>query len=280
VIPSDYAVEILRDDELLEEIDPAEDLPNFRNIEPDFRSPFFDPGSSLRNTKGKAPEPKYTVPYQWGTTGIAYDSSQVGFEPQTWDDLARPEVRGRVALINDAREVLGAGLISTGHGKNDASPDALEDAKAWVESLEAVPVIADDPDAPLVDGSAVISIMYNGDAAQAIRENPDIRYVLPESGGIWFDNLAIPKDAPHNDAALAFMDYVLEPEPGAEITRFFGYSTPNEKALELLAERGDEEVDIEATNPPRDALQGLLLTKDVGPEGSARFDEAWEEVRP
>lgn len=280
VIPSDYAVEILIENDALESIDTTEDLQNFGNIAPDFRSPFFDPGGSLRQTIGKKPEPKYTVPYQWGTTGIAYDATKVPFEPKSWNDLARPELRGLVALIDDARDVLGAGLIATSHSKNDASPAALADAGRWVESLDAVPVNVDDPEQPLLDGSAVISIMYNGNAAEAIRKNPNIRYVLPEDGSIWFDNLAIPKDAPHRDAALAFMDYVLEPGPGADITRFFGYSTPNRAALDLLAEQDDPAVDNEATNPSRDALQGLLLTKDVGADGAARFEQVWKEVRP
>ena len=77
VIPSDYAVEILRDDDLLETINTTKDLQNFSNIDPSFRSPQFDPGSSLRQIKGKTPEPKYTIPYQWGTTGIAYNDSDV-----------------------------------------------------------------------------------------------------------------------------------------------------------------------------------------------------------
>jgi spermidine/putrescine-binding protein len=280
VIPSDYAVQILIGLDLLEPIDTTKDLQNFGNIAPDFQTPFFDPGSGLREIRGKSPEPKYTVPYQWGTTGIVYDSSKVSFVPQTWADLVRPELVGKIALIDDSREVLGAGLIATGHDKNDASPDALAQAEAWVGSLHAVPVNADNPEQPLLDGQAVAGIIYNGNAAEAIRANPDFRYVLPQDGGIWFDNLAIPKDAPHRDAALAFIDYVLEPEVGADITRFFGYSTPNRESLDLLVQANDPAVSNEATNPPRDALLGLLLTKDVGAEGSARFEQAWEEIRP
>jgi spermidine/putrescine transport system substrate-binding protein len=280
VIPSDYAVQILIGRELLEEIDPNADLENFGNIDESFRAPFFDPGGTIRSDKGKEPEPKFSVPYQWGTTGIVYDSAQVSFTPATWADVARPEVQGRVALVDDARDVLGAGLIATGHDRNDASAGALADAQAWVESLDAVPVNAENPERPLVDGDAVIGIMYNGNAAEAMRANPDFRYVLPKDGSIWFDNLAIPLDAPHRDAALAFIDYVLEPDVGADITRFFGYSTPNDASLGILEDANDPSVDNAATNPPQDALLDLLLEKDVGPEGSARFEQTWEEIRP
>ena len=185
-----------------------------------------------------------------------------------------------MALVDDNRDVLGAGLIATGHDRNDASPAALADAAKWVRSLDALPVNVDNPEKPLIDGDAVIGIMYNGNAAEAMRANPDFRYVLPESGSIWFDNLAIPVDAPHRDAALAFIDYVLDPQVGADITRFFGYSTPNSASLGILESDNDPSVDNVATNPPRDALLGLLLEKDVGPEGSLRFEATWEEVRP
>jgi spermidine/putrescine-binding protein len=280
VIPSDYAVEILIARGLLEDIDVTSDIKHFGNIEESFQAPFFDPGTALRTERGREGEPKHTVPYQWGTTGIVYDPNQIPFTPAEWDDVADADVRGRVALINDARDVLGAGLIANGHDKNDSSPEALADAQGWVESLDAVPVNVDNPEQPLIDGEAVIGIMYNGSAAEAMRANPELRYVLPEDGSIWFDSLAIPEGAPHRDAALAFIDYVLEPEVGAEITRTFGYSTPNDAALDVLEDENDPAVDNVATNPPQDALLDLLLTKDAGPEGNARFEQAWEEVRP
>jgi spermidine/putrescine-binding protein len=280
VVPSDYAVIAMIDRGMLEPIDTTADLENFGNIESDFRSPYFDPGSSLREIRGASPEPKYTVPYQWGTTGIVYDTTQLDFVPATWADLARPELAGRIALVDDARDVLGAALIATGHDRDDASASSLADAQAWVRSLDALPVNADNPEQPLVDGDAIAGIMYNGNAAEAMRTNPDLAYVLPEGGSIWFDNLAIPDDAPHRDAALAFIDHVLEPDVGAEITKFFGYSSPNAAALEELESEGDPSVTNTATNPPRDAILGLIPAGDIGTAGSAAFERAWEEVRP
>jgi spermidine/putrescine-binding protein len=278
VIPSDYAVQIMRDRDLLESIDPTTDLRNWGNVDPSFRSPAFDPGSGLRQRKGKPPEPKYTVPYQWGTTGIAYNAAELGFTPRTWDDLARPEVHGNVALVDDNRDVLGAALIANGFDRNDSDPAALAKAASWLESLAPVPVNPDHPAQPLIDGQASIAVMYNGDAAQAMRKNHDIRYVLPDDGSIWFDNLAIPKDAPHRDAALAFMDYVLDAHVGAQITKFFGYSTPNQAALDVLSTNDPAIADNPATNPPRDALLGLRLTTDVGTAGAQRFLDTWKEV--
>lgn len=279
VIPSDYAVEIMIDRGLLESIDVAKDLRNFHNIDSDFRAPFFDPGSTLQPKKGKEPTPKYTVPYQWGTTGIAYNSSRVAEPPTQWSDLERPEFRGKVALVDDAREVLGAGLLVNGHSKQDSDAAAIAQAADWVRALDPLPINRDNPETPLLDGSAVVSILYNGNAIEAMRKNPAIRYVLPENGGIWFDNLAIPKDAPHRDAALAFIDYVLEPNVAAEISRTYDYSTPNAQALDVLDKTNPTLVATPAFAPSHDALQGLLLTKYVGRAGTVRFDNAWKEFR-
>jgi spermidine/putrescine transport system substrate-binding protein len=278
VIPSDYAVEILRDDHLLESIDTTKDLQNFSNIDPSFRSPEFDPGSSLRQIKGKTPEKKYTIPYQWGTTGIAYDDTKVTDPPTTWAGLADPQYHGKVALVDDNRDVLGAGMIALGYDKNSPTADELHKAGDWVSSLGFVPVNADHPAQPLLDGQADISIMYNGDAAQAMRQNPHVKYLLPTDGSIWFDNLAIPKDAPDRDAALAFMDYVLDPRVGAEITKYFGYSTPNQASLDILAKEDPAIVDNKATNPSRDSLLGLLGTRDVGPAMRQLYLSIWQQV--
>ena len=73
---------------------------------------------------------------------------------------------------------------------------------------------------------------------------------------------------------------MLEPQVGADITKYFGYSTPNRASLDLLLGQHDPSVDNVATNPPADALLGLLITKDVGPAGTERFENAWKEVRP
>jgi spermidine/putrescine transport system substrate-binding protein len=154
----------------------------------------------------------------------------------------------------------------------------LQKAADWLRSLAFVPVNADHPAQPLLDGKADIAVMYNGDAAQAMRQDKQIRYVLPADGSIWFDNLVIPKDAPHRDAALAFMDYVLQGDVGAKITEFFGYSTPNRAALDVLAKSDPAIVDSTATNPSRDALLGLLLTRDVGTAGTQRFLDTWKGV--
>ena len=280
VIPSDYAVEILIDSKGLEPIDVHADLSNFDNIRTDFRSPYFDPGGNPSRTGGKGTGPKYTVPFQWGTTGIAYDSTKTDLTFSTFADLADPSLHGKMGILDDARESLGMALVATGHDKNESDEAALADAVAWLKGLGVAAVNSDDPEKALADGSIVAALTFNGNAKLAQAANPNIRYALPDGAGIFFDNLAIPAGAPHKDAALAFIDFVLEPDQSASISRTYGYSTPNQAALDLLAQTDPAFVNDPISNPPPEDLLGLRLVKNVGAAGQARFTTAWDEVRP
>ena len=279
VLPSDYAVEILIDQKGLEPIDVSKDLKRFDNILPAFRSPYFDPGGNPSRTGGKGVGPKYTVPFQWGTTGIAYDSSQTSLTFETFSDLADPSLHGKVGVLDDARETLGMALIATGHDKNDSDPAALDAAVAWLGGLGIASVNSDNPEQDLLDGKVNAALVYNGNAATAIRANPAIRFVLPADGGIFFDNLAIPAGAPHRDAALVFIDYVLQGDVSARISQAYGYSTPNQAALDVLATSNPAFASDPISNPPPETLLGLRLVKNVGPTNQARFETAWQRVK-
>ena len=257
VIPSDYAVEILIGSKGLEPIDVGKDLKHFANILPEFRSPYFDPGGNPSRTGGKGVDPKYTVPFQWGTTGIAYDSSRTSLVFATFSDLADPSLHGAVGVLDDPRESLGVGLLATGHDKNDSDPAALAGAVAWLKGLGIASVNSDDPERDLADGTVVAALAFNGNGAAAVKANPATsRFVLPGGAGIFFDNLAIPVGAPHKDAALAFIDYVLQGDVSAEISRAYGYSTPNQAALDVLATIDPAFANDPISNPPKGGPAG------------------------
>ena len=127
-------MQILRDRDLLESIDPTTDLRNWGNVDPSFRSPAFDPGSGLRQRKGKPPEQKYTVPYQWGTTGIAYDAAEVtGFTPH---HLGRPGAvprrTARLRWSTTTATCWAPALIAHGYDKNDSDQAAAGQGRRLV----------------------------------------------------------------------------------------------------------------------------------------------------
>lgn len=272
IIPSDYTVAIMANQGLLEELDHSK-LPNLANIADEFKNRDFDSGN------------KFSVPYQWGTVGLVYDSEKVTQPLSKWTDLWDPAFKDRVVLLDDEREVLGMVLTTLGYDKNSTNEAELEEAKAKL--LELMPNVrlfdSDSPKTALLAGEVWLGHTWNGEAAIAHSENPAINYICPEEGcGIWIDNLAIPKGAPHKDAALAFMNYVLSPEASILITEEFPYSNPNQAALELMKtenpELYDSYMNFAATNPSQEDIQNGKPIVDVG-EATAIWDRIWTEVK-
>jgi spermidine/putrescine-binding protein len=272
IIPSDYMVTVMSQQDMLEPID-INRLPNFANIESRFQSPDFDPGN------------RYTVPYQWGTVGIAVNTDVVEQPVTGWADLWDPAFENRLVMVDDEREVIGLALLMLGLDRNTTSQSDLDAAKQKL--LELRPNIklydSDSPKTALLAGDVDAGVVWNGEAALAHRENPAIDYVLPAEGcGLWFDNLAIPAKPPHRDAAEAFLDFVMRPEMAMLISRDYPYSNPNQAALELMATEDpaayETYMGFAATNPPADAIAKCQPIRDVG-DALPLWDRVWTEIK-
>lgn len=272
IIPSDYTVSIMINQNLLEPLDMA-GLPNFKNIGDEFKNLEYDPGN------------KYTVPYQWGTSCLVVDTSKVTRPITKWADLWDPEFKGKVVLLDDEREVLGMVLSVLGYDKNSTNEAQLEEAKAkFSELMPNVKLFdSDSPKTALLAGEVWLGQTWNGEAALAHGENENIAYIFPEEGcTVWYDNLAIPKGAPHKDAALQLINYILDPEASILITKEFPYSNPNTAALELMKTQDPDTynayMNFPATNPSPEDMKKLTLIKDVG-DATALWDRVWTEVK-
>jgi spermidine/putrescine transport system substrate-binding protein len=271
-IPSDYTVAIMVKQDMLEPIDMAQ-VPNSANVDPKFANQYYDPGN------------KYTVPYQWGTTALVYEKTKVPFEPKKWADLWDPQFKNRLVLLDDSREVPGMALQVLGFDKNSTDPQQLDQAKQKLIELKPNILLfnSDDPETSLITGEAWAGLVYNGNASLGHNEDPNIDYICPEEGcGIWFDNLAIPKDAPHPDAAMAFMNFVLDAKESVLITKEFPYSSPNAAGLEYMkTNEPDTYAAYEAfsgTNPSADFLSRATPVKDVG-DATALYDQLWTDFK-
>ena len=272
IVPSDYIVSIMIHQGMLDTLD-LNKIPNFANIDPEFLNQSFDPGN------------KYTVPYQWGTTGILYDPAVVPFAPTKWSDLWDPAFANRLVALDDEREIIGVVLQVLGYDKNTTDPQQLEEAKQKLGEL--MPNIrlfdSDSPESAILSGEVWAGIVWNGNASLGHAENQDLVYICPEEGcGIWFDNLAIPKNAPNKAAALQFINYVLSPEASVLITMEFPYSNPNAAALQYLktsdVELYDSYMSFAGTNPPPEFLAKAKPIVDVG-EATQIYDRIWTEIK-
>ncbi len=275
VIPSDYTVQIMVKQDMLEPLDKTQ-IPNFANLDPQFTNKSYDPGN------------KYSVPYQWGTTALVYDKAKVPFEPKSWKDLWDPRFKGKLVMLDDEREVPGMALQMLGFDKNSTDPAQLKQAEDALIKLKPNILLfnSDDPETSILTGQTWAGLVYNGNAALARQQatNPDdIQYICPTEGcGLWFDNLAIPKGAPHPDAALAFLNFMLEPKESILITKEFPYSSPNKAALEYFKQSDSQAYDaylaFSATNPPADFLARAVEVQDVG-DATKLYDQLWTSFK-
>lgn len=271
-IPSDYMVDVMVKQDMLEPLDMTQ-IPNFANVDTRFTNQYYDPGN------------KYSVPYQWGTTALAYDKTRVPFEPKSWADLWDLKYKNRLVMLDDSREVPGMVLQVLGFDKNSTDPAQLDQAKAKLIALKPNILLfnSDDPETALITGEAWAGLVYNGNASLAYKEDPNIAYICPTEGcGLWFDNLAIPKGAPHPDAAMAFLNFMLEPAESILITQEFPYSNPNKAGLDYLkandAAAYDKYMGFAGTNPSADFLARAVEVRDVG-NATGLYDQLWTNFK-
>jgi spermidine/putrescine transport system permease protein len=264
ICPSNYVVESLVRQGRLHPLDRSA-LPHLANVDPRFLDRPFDPGN------------RYSVPYLWGTCGIGYNRRRAG-EVDSWAALWDPRFRGRILMVDDPRETLGAALLWRGVSLNTTDPVALRAAQRLL--LEQKPLVrtydSGNYDDVLLSGDVWLAQGWSGQFAKVMDQDPDLAYSIPKEGvSLFIDALAVPAGAPHPELAHAFIDFTLEAETAAEICRTMRYSTPNRAALPLLPAkiRGNP-----AIFPPEEALARAELIGDLG-EATALYDRLWTEVK-
>jgi spermidine/putrescine-binding protein len=281
IVPSDYMVSQMIELGLLAEIDTA-DIPNFANISPDLANAPFDPGN------------QHCVPYQWGTTGIAYRAGHPFFEentPDSWSYLFEPELLeqfadGGVNVLNDQRELLAAALFYLGYSANTTDRAQLEEARDLI--LNAKPYYKtfnseDYDDSLLVPDEVVMSQSWSGDAANAYYSTADEEtgegnwlFAIPQEGAVkWMDNPCITAASERYETALHFINYLLDAEVAAAITNFTYYASPNEAAKEFILPEILEDPGI---YPPPEVEEKLVWLEDVG-DAVFDYDEMWTAIK-
>ena len=264
VCPSTYTVQSLVAQGLLRALDFSA-LPHLSNVDPRFLGRGHDPGN------------RYSIPYFWGTTGIAYRKSRVG-AVDSWGALWDERFRGRILMLDDARETLGAALKWKGLSVNTTDPASLALAqRALVAQRPLVRAYnSSNFEDVLLSGDVWLAQGWNGQFARAMAQDGDIQYVVPREGSMLFlDSLAIPRGAPHPELAHAFLDYVMEAEVAAEICRTMQYSTPNRAALALLPPAIR---DNPAIFPSADVVARTEIIEDIG-AATVLYDRLWTEVK-
>lgn len=244
-------------------------IPNLKNLMEYFESPPFDP------------QHDFTIPYLWGTTVIAYNKNFVTEIPNSWRALWNPDYKGRITMLDEKRESIGAALIMLGYSSSTKNLNELEEAKKVL--LEQRPLLkkytSDSYIDELISNDIWIAQAWSGDVIQVIRENPDVDFLVPQEGSlVWVDNCCIPQGAPHIDAANKFINYILEPDVGAELASHVGYATPNEAAFEILKKTNPEQAQDTRIYPSEEIKNRLQYNQYLG-DFEVHYNSVWEDVK-
>lgn len=267
VVPSDYMVKILIQQNLLSPIDHAK-LSNFQNLEKRFLDQKFDPGN------------RYSIPYFWGTTGIGYNKQQIAGPVDSWAAMFDPQYAGQVLMLNDMRENFAAALKLMGRSINTTNPEILQQAaeKLKRQKRELIKLYDSEnfPD-KLDTGDVNLAQGFNGQLAKLAAAQPEkFAYVIPKEGcTVWMDNLAIPAKAPNKEAAMQFLNYILEPQVGAQIVNFASYASANEAAKPHIE---PAILNNPAIYPSAEALNKCEFMEDLG-ETTELLDRYWTQIK-
>jgi spermidine/putrescine transport system substrate-binding protein len=215
VVPSDYMVAQMIDLGLLQEVDPAA-FPNGSFIKPEFMDVYFDPGR------------KYSAPYMYGTTGIAYDPTKAGGEIDSWVDFfdADSPAAGKIGTLNDQVELVHAALRAVGAEPCSVNrDDYVKVEKLLLDWKPNVAVInSDGVIGRMASGEQTVHMMWNGAFTRAQADNANLEYVYPSEGlNLWSDNFAVPVGAQNVDNAKIFINWMMDPKNIGEATNFVGY---------------------------------------------------------
>jgi putrescine transport system substrate-binding protein len=260
-------------------------LPNLKNMDAQLMAKvaLHDPGNA------------HGVIYLWGTNGIGYNEKMVkALMPDapldSWRLVFDPEVAAKVAkcgitLLDSPAEMIRAVYSYLGKNPNSQNADDLSQAEAVL--LKIRPYIRNFSSSEyieaLANGDLCISVGYNGDVMQArdrareANKGIDVKYTVPKEGSIlWFDMLAIPKDAPDPDSAYAFMNHMMSPQVIADVSNFKRYANANAASQALVLPSVKDDPGI---YPPPDQRQALAVQLADSPEQTRAITRVWQKFK-
>lgn len=265
IVPSDYMIEKMKDEKLIQKIDYS-NIPNYKNIDESFKKPSYDEND------------EYSVPYFWGTFGILYNKNMVSDPVDSWDILWNEKYSGEILMLDSVRDTMAIALMKLGYSQNSIDEKELDKAKA--ELIAQRPLVRayvnDEGKDRLLGEEAAMGIVYSGDAVTLMDQNENLAYGIPKTGtNKWVDALCIPTDAENKDYAEKFINFMLEPENAVQNIDYIGYSTPNKEALEMLSQ---EVKSNPVAYPDKTLLDKCESFIDLG-DNIKLYDERWIEIK-
>jgi spermidine/putrescine transport system substrate-binding protein len=229
------------------------------------------------------PKRDYSVPWQSGLTGIIYRKDKVKREPKSIDDLFDPDYKGKVTMLTEMRDTVGLVAASMGFDPEKASVDdfmkAIDKIGEASDSGQIRGFTGNEYTKDITKGDSWAIIGWSGDAVQLTADNPNIKFVPPETGvALWTDNMEIPVGAPHAYTAEKFMDFVYEPEIQAVITAYVNYICPVNGVKEILVKQDPKLANNPLIFPPEEIAAKLHPYPSLSPKDEQTMQEAMAKV--
>ncbi|MDN3525565.1 spermidine/putrescine ABC transporter substrate-binding protein [Halomonas sabkhae] len=274
IVPSNYYIPRLIETGLVQELDKSK-LDNLDNVMQQFADPAYDPGA------------RYSAPYQWGVTGLIYNTETFPDAPKSWSLLFDDETNAQhpFGLMGDGQVSIGSACAYLGHGYDCTSMDAWREAAQLLldtKERETFSGFTDGTPAlqQLARGVTHAGMSYNGDFLFFKEENPDafaeMAFMIPDEGAeMWVDAMMIPADAPNPEMAHEFIDFILDAEVGAQLSNYNYYASPNQAARPHL----DEALAKPPVQPSEADMERLHFTPTLEGEQLQMFQQLWSEVK-
>ena len=253
---------------------PLDKIPNAANLVPDLQKPGWDPTG------------KFSLPWQSGMTGIAYNISVTGRELTSFADIYDPAFKGKVGMLTEWRDTVGLTMLLLGEDPAKATIDSAAEALDKIEQAandgQIRQFTGNDYMDDLASGNFAACVGWSGDISQLALDNPDVRFVIPEEGGMqWSDTMVLPAGCEHVDNAAVWMDYVYDPENAALLTAYVGYNSPVAGVQEILAAGDDAQKALSESPllfPDADTLSRLHVFASIDEEAETAFEERFATI--
>ena len=267
IIPSDYMIERLKNENMLEKVDPEQSLSNYKYIDSRYHNLYFDP------------ENQFSVPYSVGLVGLIYNTSVVKQKPDSWNIMWDKNYSKQILTFNNPRDAFAIAQFVTGSSLNttkksdwDKAAEKLKEQKPILQSY-----VMDEVFQKMEDGEAAIAPYYAGDFLLMKNNNPNLDFVYPKEGtNIFVDSVCIPKGCQNYKAALLYMNFLLEPGIALATAECIKYSTPHTSVMDNpeYSLKGNEYLYPSEANYPK-----VEYFHDIDPETRSYYEKLWEQVK-
>lgn len=267
IIPSDYMIERMISEDLLISFDP-ETLPNYKYISEKYKNMYYDENNS------------FSVPYNVGMVGLIYNTKFVKEEPTSWKIMWDEKYSGKILMIDNPRDAFGIAQKLLGYSLNSTDEKEMGDVAQLL--IDQKPLlqsyVMDEIFDKMESGEAAMAPYYVGDYIIMKEVNPDLAFVYPKEGvNIFVDAVCIPKTAQNVDAALKYINFLLDPQVALSNALYIGYATPNTAVLEM------EEYSDFASNqylyPSEENMPDTEYFHNLPQESLLMLSQLWNDIK-